>query len=143
MCQLKEDSLTFSGSFDHHFHQSSSHSTDRSKMPRKSRLAVRAAESDGDGDIKQEVTVKDEKDDIKVEITVKDEKDDIKVEITLKDENDDTSLLSVVTIPFLTDRVQSEEEIPTYVVEKSKSARAIWWVILTFDEFYHNCRLKS
>ena len=82
-------------------------------MPRKSKAAVRAAVSDGDDEIKQEITVKDEKDDVKMEVTVKDEKDD-------------NSLPTVVTIPFLTDRVQSEEEIPTYVVEKSKSARAIW-----------------
>ena len=69
-------------------------------MPRKGKAAVKEVESDGDDDVKQEITVKDEK--------------------------EDASLLSVVTIPFLTDRVQSEEEIPTYVVEKSKSARAIW-----------------
>ena len=32
----------------------------------------------------------------------------------------------MVPIPFLTDKPPSEEEIPTYVIEVSKSARAIW-----------------
>ena len=32
----------------------------------------------------------------------------------------------MVPIPFLTDKPPSEEEIPTYVIEMSKSARAIW-----------------
>lgn len=92
-------------------------------MPRKSKVAVKSAASDDDDDTPREIAVKDEKDDIKVAITV-------------KVEEDDTSLPTVVTIPFLTDRVQSEEEIPTYVVEKSKSARAIWWVMLTCFNFY-------
>ena len=92
-------------------------------MPRKSAVAAKAADSDEDDSAKRVITVKDEKHDIKREIIVKDEKDD-------------TLQPTVVTIPFLTDRVQPEEEIPTYVVEKSKSARAIWWVILTSVKFY-------
>lgn len=91
-------------------------------MPRKSKATAKAADSDEDDSVKRVITVKDEKHDIKQEIIVKDEKDD-------------ALQPTVVTIPFLTDRVQSEEEIPTYVVEKSKSARAIWWVILTFVKF--------
>ena len=92
-------------------------------MPKKSKVAAKSAASDEDDDTPQEITVKDEKDDVKVAITV-------------KVEEDDTSLPTVVTIPFLTDRVQLEEEIPTYVVEKSKSARSIWWVMLTCFNFY-------
>jgi hypothetical protein len=70
-------------------------------MPRKSRAKTKTP---------------DDEDAVKADI--KSEDDDVKVEILPPP--------PMVSIPFLTEKPPTEEEIPTYVVDISKSARAIW-----------------
>lgn len=63
----------------------------------------------------------------KPKATVDDDDENVAVVDLTADENvtPTTLLPPMISIPFLTDK---EEEIPTYVVEISKSARAIWYV---------------
>lgn len=58
-----------------------------------------------------------------------DDEDSVKAEIQCEDDIKKEEILPpppMVSIPFLTDKPVTEEEIPTYVVDISKSARAIW-----------------
>ena len=87
-------------------------------MPRKSRAKKCVAEDSAE-DIKCEKSEAVRVDDIKEEI-IKEET--IKIDSVQNEIN--TSLLpATIHIPFLDER---SEEIPTYVVEISKSARAVW-----------------
>ena len=87
-------------------------------MPRKSRTKKCVTE-DANDEIDCEKSEVIQVDDIKEEI-IKEET--IKIEYVQNEIN--TSLLpATIHIPFLDER---SEEIPTYVVEISKSARAVW-----------------
>jgi hypothetical protein len=57
-----------------------------------------------------------------------DDDDTVKADVMSKDDDDEVEILPppMVSIPFLTEKSPTEEEIPTYVVDISKSARAIW-----------------
>lgn len=58
-----------------------------------------------------------------------DDEDAVKAEIKAEEEvkvEESIAAHPMISIPFLTDKPTPEEEIPTYVVDISKSARAIW-----------------
>lgn len=87
-------------------------------MPRKSRAKQPIAEDNG-ADIESSksevIQVEVVKEEIIKEETVKND--------SVQNETSSSAAPTTIHIPFLSD---NEEEIPTYVVEISKSARAIW-----------------
>ena len=72
-------------------------------MPRQSRAKARVADSEEDDDIEVMDTV-----------------------MSCDVEGIAQQQQKIVPIPFLVDKPPTEEEVPTYVIEVSKSARAIW-----------------
>jgi hypothetical protein len=65
----------------------------------------------------------------KAKTRTSDDEDTVKADIKSEDDDEKVVILPpppMVSIPFLTEKPPTEEEIPTYVVDISKSARAIW-----------------